>query len=141
MTSADRSIRYMITCEFHELLKHSQDTLAANEFCWFTRIFTHKLGSFRNIVLTGIRNVAPIPEDAHDLTRGSANDIQQNQIIGLNLVPHQDDSCHGISALDFMMEDGILNLRTWAALVECILFRLVGSATLALGYVPSEMRD
>ena len=137
--------------------------LADNGLRWHARAFDRKSGSYRDFVLTRIRRATPVPRNAPRLSEGSANDIQWNRVVELELVPHPDGPRPEIASLDYPMEDGVLRLRARAALAGYVLRRWnvdcspdhslsgpecrlwlrdplalygVESATLAPGYVP-----
>ena len=141
--------------------------LADNGLRWHARAFDRKSGSYRDFVLTRIRRAATVPGDEPLPSEGSANDIQWNRIVEIELVPHPDGPRPEIAALDYPMEDGVLRLRVRAALAGYVLrrwsvdcspdhslngpeYRLwlrdplalygVESATIAPGYVPPEER-
>lgn len=141
--------------------------LADNGLRWHARAFDRKSGSYRDFVLTRIRRAAAVPGKAPGPTEGSANDVQWNRIVELDLVPHPDGPRPEVSALDYPMENGVLKLRARAALAGYILrrwsvdcspdhtlqgpeYRLwlrdplalygVESAALAPGYVPPGTR-
>lgn len=141
--------------------------LADNGLRWHARAFDRKSGSYRDFVLTRIRRAATVPGNAPLPSEGSANDIQWNRMVELELVPHPDGPRPEIAALDYPMEDGVLRLRVRAALAGYVLrrwsvdcspdhslngpeYRLwlrdplalyrVESATLAPGYVPPGER-
>ena len=97
--------------------------LADNGLRWHARAFDRKSGSYRDFVLTRIRRAVPVAGKAPGPTDGSANDIQWNRIVELDLVPHPDGPRPEISALDYPMENGFLRLRARAALAGYILRR------------------
>lgn len=97
--------------------------LADNGLRWHARAFDRKSGSYRDFVLTRIRKAISISGNTPDPSEGPTNDIQWNRIVELDLVSHPDAPCPEVSSLDYPMEDGVLRLRTRAALAGYILRR------------------
>jgi hypothetical protein len=97
--------------------------LADNGLRWHVRAFDRKRGDFRDFVLTRMKSAQPIPEEYPKERELPEKDIQWNRIVELELVSHPDGPRPDISALDYPMEDGVLRMRSRAALVGYVLRR------------------
>lgn len=97
--------------------------LANNGIRWHVRAYDRKSKEFRDFVLTRITNthrVLGAPEE-NEL---SAQDIQWNRIVELELVPHPANVKHPDTIeKDYGMVDGKLNIQVRAALVGYMLLQ------------------
>jgi len=96
--------------------------LADNGFRWHVRAFDRKTESFRDFVLTRIRSVhvlseGRLPEESF------VHDVQWSREVDLEVVPHPDFPRPELAALDYPMSDGVLSIRSKAALAGYVLRR------------------
>ena len=82
---------------------------------WHMRAHDERSGSFRDFVLTRIRNVELGGEAS--AVAGREHDEQWVRIVPMELVPHPDLAHSCAVAADYGMEDGVLHLRLRAPLV------------------------
>ncbi|WP_374326934.1 WYL domain-containing protein [Azonexus sp.] len=96
--------------------------LADNGMRWHVRAFDRRTSSFRDFVLTRVRGIRvlpekPLPEESIDY------DVQWSREIEIEVVPHPDFPRPELAALDYPMTDGVLRIRTKAALAGYVLRR------------------
>lgn len=96
--------------------------LADNGLRWHVRAFDRSKSRFSDFVLTRITKTKDIQEGAeeHELL---AADEQWARIVDLEIVPHPGVKWPAAVASDYAMEDGVLKLRTRAALAGYVLRR------------------
>lgn len=89
---------------------------------WHVRAFDRKTSSFRDFVLTRVRDVRVLPD--FPLPQESLErDTQWAHMVELEVVPHPDFPRPELVALDYPMTGGVLHIRAKAALAGYILSR------------------
>lgn len=97
--------------------------LADNGLRWHTRAYDRKSGTFRDFVLTRIRQVSVVDGAKPSHSERPEEDIQWCRIVELDLVAHPNGERPEVAALDYPMENGVLRLRVRAALAGYVLRR------------------
>lgn len=117
-----------LAIHYHSLSNGESDrvivpfALVDTGLCWHVRAFDRQSGEFRDFVITRIDRptcLAEIPE-AHELPD---KDIQWMRIVELELVPHPDQPRPEVTARDFNMTDGTLEVKLRAAIAGYMLRR------------------
>ncbi|WP_210559483.1 WYL domain-containing protein [Psychrosphaera aestuarii] len=94
-----------------------------NGLRWHVRAFDRKSQSFRDFVLTRISKVS-IRSNQTMQSERKASDIQWQQILDLEIVPHPNNVQHTTAIeMDYGMTDGRLNLKVRAAMAGYLLRR------------------
>lgn len=96
--------------------------LADNGLRWHIRAFDRRTSSFRDFVLTRIRDVriqSENPQPGESVER----DVQWSCEVEMEIVPHPDFPRPKLAALDYPMKDGVLRIRAKAALAGYVLRR------------------
>lgn len=88
---------------------------------WHVRAFDRKSQDFRDFVITRIKNPIAIMDGELLPHEQSDQDIQWTRIVELDLVPHPDQSHPEITAMDYGMQNGILDIKLRAAIAGYIL--------------------
>lgn len=96
--------------------------LADNGQRWHIRAFDRRTSSFRDFVLTRIRDVriqSENPQPGESIER----DVQWSCEVEMEIVPHPDFPRPELAALDYPMKEGVLRIRAKAALAGYVLRR------------------
>lgn len=88
---------------------------------WHTRAFDRKRQRFLDFVISRMEKPDVLLDGEVEKHELSENDIQWNRIVELALVPHPDRARPEITAHDFGMQGGVLNLKLRAAMAGYIL--------------------
>ena len=95
--------------------------IATDGLRWHARAFCRKHQDFRDFVISRMGNAAVLmsqPVEKHEML---ACDIQWNRVVELELVPHPGRKHPEITASDFGMLDGMLQLKLRAAMAGYVL--------------------
>lgn len=95
--------------------------LASDGLRWHVRAFCRMRRRFIDFVISRMDKTAVIPDSEIDKSEMSAEDIQWNRIVELELVPHPDRPSPEIAEKDFGMADGVLRLKLRAAMAGYVL--------------------
>lgn len=95
--------------------------LASDGLRWHVRAFCRMRRRFIDFVISRMDKTAVIPDSEIDRSETSAEDIQWNRIVELELVPHPDRPSPEIAEKDFGMTDGVLQLKLRAAMAGYVL--------------------
>lgn len=95
--------------------------LASDGLRWHVRAFCRMRRRFIDFVISRMDKTAVIPDSEIDRSEMSAEDIQWNRIVELELVPHPDRPSPEIAEKDFGMADGVLHLKLRAAMAGYVL--------------------
>lgn len=95
--------------------------LASDGLRWHVRAFCRMRRRFIDFVISRMDKTAIIPDSEIDRSEMSAEDIQWNRIVELELVPHPDRPSPEIAEKDFGMADGVLHLKLRAAMAGYVL--------------------
>jgi hypothetical protein len=97
--------------------------LADNGQRWHVRAFDRKSASFRDFVLTRILSAEAVEGDAPRAGELPEDDAQWARVVDLELVAHPDYARPELAALDYPMTDGVLRIRSRAALAGYVMRR------------------
>jgi hypothetical protein len=95
--------------------------LIDNGLRWHVRAFDRKNHEFRDFVITRIRRPVVRKGQQVEPHESSAQDIQWNRIVELELVPHPDQPRPEITEMDYGMQSGVLRMKLRAATAGYIL--------------------
>lgn len=95
--------------------------LASDGLRWHVRAFCRMRRRFIDFVISRMDKTEVIPDSEIDRSETSAEDIQWNRIVELEIVPHPDRPSPEIAEKDFGMADGVLQLKLCAAMAGYVL--------------------
>ncbi|MCV2219833.1 WYL domain-containing protein [Thauera sp. Sel9] len=88
---------------------------------WHVRAFCRMRRTFHDFVISRMDKTEVILDGEVEQSETSAEDIQWNRIVELELVPHPDKKSPEIAEKDFGMTDGVLQLKLRAAMAGYVL--------------------
>lgn len=95
--------------------------MASDGLRWHVRAFCRMRRRFSDFVISRMDKTEVIPDGEIERSETSAEDIQWNRIVELELVPHPNRPHPEIAEKDFGMADGVLQLKLRAAMAGYVL--------------------
>ena len=88
---------------------------------WHTRVFDRVSSEFRDLVISRIESAAVVEGAVIDKEEQAESDDQWTRMLALDLIPHPNQPRPEIVAQDFGMKNGVLTIRTRAAIAGYVL--------------------